>query len=102
MIPARLINPTASLLASYIPAPNQPGFVNNYVTNVPFRNDSNRFHGVVREVRLEGLLAQVEIDVVAPARVVALITSEAARSLGLRPGDAATAVVKSTLVMIEH
>ena len=62
----------------------------------------NRFRGVVREVRVEGLLAQVEIDVIEPTRVVAIVTSEAVEQLGLRPGDSAAAVVKSTSVMVEH
>jgi molybdopterin-binding protein len=62
----------------------------------------NRFRGVVRDVRVEGLLAQVEIDVTEPTRVVAIVTSEAVEQLRLRPGDSATAVVKSTSVMVEH
>ena len=62
----------------------------------------NRLAGVVREVRIEGLLAQVEIDVVEPSRVVAIITSDAALQLGLEPGAPATAVVKATSVMVEH
>jgi molybdopterin-binding protein len=62
----------------------------------------NRFRGVVREVRIEGLLAQVEIDVVEPARVVAVITREAAEELGLRAGAPATALVKATSVLVER
>jgi molybdopterin-binding protein len=62
----------------------------------------NRFTGVVREVKVDGLLAQVEIDVTEPARVVALITREAVEELGLEPGMSATAVVKATSVMVEH
>ena len=62
----------------------------------------NRLRGVVRTVRVEGLLAQVELDVTGPARVVALITSEAAEELGLRPGGEATAVIKATSVMVER
>jgi molybdopterin-binding protein len=62
----------------------------------------NRFHGVVREVRIEGLLAQVEIDVTEPALVVAVITRDAAEQLELRPGMAATGVVKATSVMVER
>jgi molybdopterin-binding protein len=61
----------------------------------------NHFRGVVREVRTEGLLAQVEIDVTEPARVVAIITRDAAEELGLRPGISAAAVVKATSVMVE-
>jgi molybdopterin-binding protein len=61
----------------------------------------NHFRGVVRDVKVEGLLAQVEIDVTEPARVVAVITRDAAEELGLRPGMAASAVVKATSVMVE-
>src|SRR5262245_64725434 len=42
----------------------------------------NRLTGTVRDVRMDGLLAQVEIDVPGPARVVAVITREAAEELG--------------------
>jgi molybdopterin-binding protein len=62
----------------------------------------NRFAGVVREVRVEGLLAQVEIAVVEPVHVVAVVTRDAVRELGLEPGMAATAVVKATSVMVER
>jgi molybdopterin-binding protein len=62
----------------------------------------NRFTGVVRDVQLDGLLAQVEIDVTEPARVVAVITREAAESLGLRPGMQASGIVKATSVMVER
>ena len=62
----------------------------------------NRFRGVVREVKIEGLLAQVELEATAPARVVAVITREAAEQLGLAPGQDATAVVKATSVLVER
>ena len=61
----------------------------------------NHFRGVVREVKIEGLLAQVELDVTEPARVVAIITRDAAEELGLAPGMPASAVVKATSVMVE-
>ena len=61
----------------------------------------NRFAGVVREVKAEGLLAQVEIDA-GPFRVVAVITREAAEQLELAPGVPATALVKATSVMVER
>ena len=61
----------------------------------------NHFRGIVREVKVEGLLAQVEIDVTEPARVVAIITRDAAEELGLAPGTPASAVVKATSVMVE-
>jgi molybdopterin-binding protein len=62
----------------------------------------NRFAGVVSKVQVEGLLAQVEIEVSRPVRIVAVITRDAVESLGLRPGAAATGVVKSTSVMVEQ
>ncbi len=62
----------------------------------------NRFRGTVRAVEIDGFLARVEIDVTSPARVVAIITREAAEELDLKPGKAATAVVKSTSVMVER
>ena len=62
----------------------------------------NRFTGVVRSVEVDGLLAQVEIDITDPASAVAIITREAAEQLGLAEGMRATAVVKATSVMVER
>jgi molybdopterin-binding protein len=62
----------------------------------------NRFHGTVRSVQVDGLLAQVEILVTEPVRVVAIVTRDAVEELGLEPGAAATAIVKSTSVMVER
>jgi molybdopterin-binding protein len=61
----------------------------------------NRLRGTVRSIEVDGLLAQVEIVVNEPARVVAIVTRDAVEELGLKPGAAATAVVKSTSVMVE-
>jgi len=62
----------------------------------------NRFGGVVASVEIEGLLAQVEIDVTEPVRLVAVITRDAAESLGVSVGGSATGVVKATSVMVER
>jgi molybdopterin-binding protein len=62
----------------------------------------NRFVGTVSSVEIEGLMAQVEILVTEPSRVVALVTRDAVDELGLKPGMAATALVKSTSVMVER
>ena len=61
----------------------------------------NRFRGTVREVKVEGLLAQVELKA-GPFRVVSVVTREAVEELGLRPGAPATAIVKATSVMLER
>jgi molybdopterin-binding protein len=61
----------------------------------------NRFHGTVREVKVDGLLAQIELVVDEPTRIVAIVTRDAVEELGLKPGVPATAIVKSTSVMVE-
>ena len=61
----------------------------------------NRFPGIVREIKAEGLLAQVEIDA-GPFRVVSVVTREAVDELGLKPGAPATAIVKATSVLLER
>jgi len=62
----------------------------------------NRLEGVVREVKIEGLLAEVELDLTRGVRLVAVITRESAEALGLAPGMSARAVVKATSVMVER
>ena len=62
----------------------------------------NRLRGTVTEVRVEGLIAQVELVVDEPARVVAIVTADAVEELALKPGMPCTAVVKATSVMVEH
>jgi molybdopterin-binding protein len=62
----------------------------------------NRFVGTVTAVKVDGLMAQVELVVTEPARIVAIVTRDAVEELGLEPGMSATALVKSTSVMVEH
>jgi molybdopterin-binding protein len=62
----------------------------------------NRFNGVVTDVKIEGLMAQVELVVSDPVRLVALVTRDAVEELDLKPGMSATAIVKSTSVMVQH
>jgi molybdopterin-binding protein len=62
----------------------------------------NRLRGVVSEVKTDGILAQVEIQVTEPGTMVALVTSDSIEELGLKAGDPATAIVKSTSVMVER
>ena len=57
--------------------------------------------GTVTEVKTDGLMAQVEIVVNEPVRLVALITRDAVEEIGLKPGMATTAIVKSTNVMVQ-
>jgi molybdopterin-binding protein len=60
----------------------------------------NRFRGIVTRVVRDGVMAQVEIQA-GPHRVVSLMSREAADQLGLQVGTVATAVVKSTNVVVE-
>jgi molybdopterin-binding protein len=61
----------------------------------------NRFHGIVTEVKVDGLMAQVELVVTDPVRLVAVVTRDAVEELGLKKGMAATAIVKSTNVILQ-
>jgi len=61
----------------------------------------NQISGKVVSVRIEGLLAQVVLAT-GDQHITAIITADAARELGLRKGDTAAALVKSTDVMIER
>jgi molybdopterin-binding protein len=59
----------------------------------------NRLHGFIEEVRVDGLLAQVRLQV-GDQHLTAVITADAVRALKLRRGDDALAIIKSTEVMI--
>jgi molybdopterin-binding protein len=62
----------------------------------------NRFNATITDVKIDGLMAQVEMVVSDPVRLVALVTRDAVEDLELRAGMSATAVVKSTSVMVQH
>ena len=64
------------------------------------RSARNRFVGLVTRVVADGVMAQVELQC-GPHTVVSLMSSEAARDLGLEPGQLAVAVVKATTVIVE-
>jgi molybdopterin-binding protein len=61
----------------------------------------NQLAGKVVSIRVEGLLAEV-ILAVGDTHVTAIITASAVRELGLKKGDTAAALFKSTDVMIER
>ncbi len=60
----------------------------------------NRFVGIVTRVRVDGVMAQVDLQC-GPHRVVSLMSAEAADELGLEPGSLAVASVKATVVTVE-
>ena len=59
----------------------------------------NKLRGRVTEVRREGLLVQVSIDV-GGQMVTSIITSDAAQSLGLKKGIVVYVLIKATEVMV--
>lgn len=59
----------------------------------------NQLLGTIATVTVEGLLAKVVLSVGAQ-RITAIITADAVRELGLKPGEPAIALIKATEVMI--
>lgn len=64
------------------------------------RSARNRFVGIVTDIVMDTVMAQVEIQA-GPHRVVSLMSSEAVRELGLELGSVAIAIVKATNVIVE-
>src|SRR6186997_3190961 len=60
----------------------------------------NRFVGLVTDIRIDTVMAQVELQC-GPFRVVSLMSSDAVHDLKLELGSVAVAVVKSTTVIVE-
>ncbi len=61
----------------------------------------NQLAGKVVSIRVEGLLAEIILDV-GDTNVTSIITANAVRELQLKKGDTAAALIKSTDVMIER
>lgn len=86
-----------------IPGPDLAAFVrelNRAERESTGSSARNRFSGIVTEVILGDVSAQVEIQA-GPFRVVSMISRESAEELGLEPGVPAVAVIKSTNVVVE-
>jgi molybdopterin-binding protein len=60
----------------------------------------NQFKGIVKEVKLGNVMAEVVISV-GSIEIVSAITRSSAEKLGLKPGDTVMAIIKSTEVMID-
>ena len=59
----------------------------------------NKLHGVITDVRYEGLLVQITIDVGGQS-ITSIITSDATKALGLKKGSSVYALIKATEVMV--
>jgi molybdopterin-binding protein len=60
----------------------------------------NQFAGVVKSVKLGGVMAEVVV-IVGNLEIVSAITRTSAESLGLKAGDTVKAIIKSTEVLID-
>ena len=60
----------------------------------------NQFKGIVKSVKLGGVMAEVVVTV-GGLEIVSAITRTSAESLGLQPGDEVKAIIKSTEVLID-
>jgi molybdate transport system regulatory protein len=60
----------------------------------------NALSGVVREVKEGAVNAEVVLEVSPAVRIVAIVTLESVRELGLEPGRRAAALIKSSFVVL--
>jgi molybdopterin-binding protein len=60
----------------------------------------NQLRGTIKDVHRGQTTAHVRIDIGGGVMVTASITNEAVDELALKPGDAATAIIKASDVMV--
>jgi len=86
----RWLFPREQLARAREPAESRPGI------DLSARN---QLRGTIRAVRIEGFMAEVTIRL-SPQDVVAVITRDSARRLGLADGADAMAIIKATEIMV--
>jgi molybdopterin-binding protein len=60
----------------------------------------NVFEGKIESVEVGAVMASVKIKIESPQLITAIITKESVEKLNLKPGDIASAIIKSTEVMV--
>lgn len=70
------------------------------ITSLAGASARNRLTGIITDVQVDGVMAQIEIAA-GRYRLVSLMTREAVDELGLRPGIRAAAAVQATSVIVE-
>jgi len=60
----------------------------------------NNLPGTVRSIKMDAITAEVILDLGHGLEIVSIITRDSVERLGLKVGDRATAVIKSTEVLI--
>ena len=88
----------AALGAASPPAPAPP--LSGAGGTAPQISARNALMGTVREISGDGVLCEVVLDLGNGQEIVSVITRSSAERLGLRPGVTATALIKSTEVLL--
>lgn len=60
----------------------------------------NKMKGKITDIKTGGVMASVKIHVEEPGEITALITKESVEKLGLKEGDDAIAIIKSTEIIV--
>lgn len=84
-----------------LPVSELAGLMQTVIGSTTKSSARNRLPGIVTAVDRDGIMAKVELAC-GDYRVVSLMSREAADDLGLAPGVAAAAVIKSTNVIVER
>ena len=60
----------------------------------------NVFEGEIESIDVGAVMANVKIKIESPQIITAIITKESVENLNLKPGVVASAIIKSTEVMV--
>ncbi|MGE5403952.1 MAG: TOBE domain-containing protein [Candidatus Saccharibacteria bacterium] len=60
----------------------------------------NQLKGTISRIASDNVVSQVFVDIGGGQEIVAVITTDSVRDMGLKQGDIVHAVIKSTSVMI--
>jgi molybdopterin-binding protein len=60
----------------------------------------NQIAGKVTSIRVDGLMAEISVDIGSGTEIVSTITRASALKLGLKAGDQVTAIIKASEVLI--
>ena len=93
------ITVSPAVKSSVLPAKAAPGPKRGKPVGLDAISGRNKLQGSITELRFEGLLVQVTIDV-GGQEITSIITSDAARALGLKVGTSVYALIKATEVMV--
>jgi molybdopterin-binding protein len=93
-----------ALLGTASPAPDRDGAAGRGEArgdaSVLMFSARNCLRGTVKELTVDGVTAEVVIELGGGQEIVAVITRRSAERLGLRVGEPAVAVIKATEVMV--